>query len=114
MSEELSAANSEQNSVPEALKPYCFKPGVSGNPSGRPKKKLVDQSLTELLEATDSEQALALAKVLLAKALDGDVKALQLVAERTEGKPSQKVEVSGPDGGAIQGEFVVRFVKAGE
>ncbi len=87
-----------------------FQPGESGNPSGRPKKKLVDHALETLLEETDSQKAIEIAKVLIQKALDGDTKAAQLVAERTEGKPNQKVEVSGPDGGPINNRITVEFV----
>jgi hypothetical protein len=110
--ENTEAQNSGKNSVPEHLREFAWKPGQSGNPGGRPKKKLVDECLEELLEAADSKEAKALAIQLLAKALTGDTKAAQLVAERTQGKPSQKVEVSGPDGGPMQGEFVIKFVKA--
>jgi hypothetical protein len=110
--ENSNAENSEKSSVPESLRAYCWKPGQSGNPGGRPKKRLVDECLEELLEAADSKEAKALAIKLLAKALTGDTKAAQLVAERTQGKPSQKVEVSGPDGGPMQGEFTIKFVKA--
>jgi hypothetical protein len=89
-----------------------FMPGQSGNPSGRPKRKLVDEMLAELLEAADSERARQVAEAILKKATDGDTKAAQLVAERTQGKPSQKVEVTGADGGPVQGEFTIKFVKA--
>jgi hypothetical protein len=87
-------------------------PGQSGNPGGRPKKRLIDECLIEQLEAMDSEQASRVAKAILLKAVEGDTKAAQLVAERTQGKPSQKVEVTGADGGPISGEFVIKFVKA--
>lgn len=108
------ADNSVSNSVPEELRPHCWKPGQSGNPGGRPKKKLVDELLTELLEASESGEARLIAKKLIALAKKGDTVAAKLVAERTQGKPMQKVEVSGADGGPIQGDFTVRFVKAGE
>jgi hypothetical protein len=110
---EVEAGNSNDNSkVPEQLRAFAWQKGQSGNPNGRPKKKLVDECLEELLEATDSEHAKSLAISLLAKALAGDTKAAQLVAERTQGKPSQKVEVTGADGGPVQGEFTIKFVKA--
>jgi hypothetical protein len=111
MSTENSQENSQRNPA-EHLKGFQWKPGQSGNPGGRPKKKLVDECLEELLEAADSEHAKALAISLIAKALNGDTKAAQLVAERTQGKPSQKVEVSGPDGGPMQGEFTIKFVES--
>ena len=44
------------------LKPWPK--GISGNPGGRPKKKLIDQALEELLLSKDSELALAIAKKL--------------------------------------------------
>jgi HPt (histidine-containing phosphotransfer) domain-containing protein len=82
------------------LKPWPK--GVSGNPGGRPKKKLIDQALEELLLSNDSELAVTIAKKLLVRAKSGEVKAIQLVAERVQGKPRAKMEVSGPDGGELQ------------
>jgi hypothetical protein len=83
----------------ENLKPW--KPGQSGNPGGRPKGKLIDEALEELLLGNDSELALAIAKKLLARAKAGEVKAIQLVAERVQGKPKRQIELSGPDGGPL-------------
>ena len=83
----------------ENLKPW--KPGQSGNPGGRPKRKLIDEALEELLLRNDSELALAIAKKLLARAKTGEVKAIQLVAERVQGKPKRQLELSGPDGGPL-------------
>jgi Family of unknown function (DUF5681) len=81
------------------LKPW--KPGQSGNPGGRPKGRLIDEALEELLLSNDSELALAIAKKLLARAKTGEVKAIQLVAERVQGKPKRQLELSGPDGGPL-------------
>ena len=79
-----------------------FKPGQSGNPSGRPKKRLLDEILEELLEEHDSETAKSIGRALIKKALKGDVKAIQLAAERTQGKARQAVEVTGANGSALE------------
>jgi hypothetical protein len=107
-SESLATENKGRNKGWDNLRPW--QPGQSGNPGGRPKKKLIDEALAELLEAQDSAEAGELAKVLLAKAKDGDVRAAQLIAERTQGKPNQKVELTGKDGGAIDTTLRVEFV----
>jgi hypothetical protein len=88
-----------------------FMPGQSGNLSGRPKKKLIDWALEEELAALDSEEARKIAKALVQLAAK-DVAAARLVTERTEGKPIQKLEHSGPDGSPVQGLIRVEFVKA--
>jgi hypothetical protein len=54
-----------------------------------------------LLLGNDSELALAIAKKLLARAKAGEVKAIQLVAERVQGKPKRQIELSGPGGGPL-------------
>ena len=84
------------------LKPW--RPGQSGNPGGRPKKKLIDDALEELLSANDSELAVLIAHKLLAKAKRGELKAIQLIAERVEGKPKAKMEISA----ALDGNVDVR------
>lgn len=96
----------------EHLAEYQWKPGQTGNAGGRPKRKLVDRALEELLEEADSTKALAIAKALIEQAVNKDVAAARLIAERTEGKPIQKVEHSGPDGSPVQGLIRVEFVKA--
>jgi hypothetical protein len=88
----------------ENLRPW--KPGQSGNPGGRPRKRLIDRELEELLSDSDSSLANAIARALLVRARKGDLKAIQLVVERTEGRPRQAVEVSGPDGNRIALEFM--------
>lgn len=41
---------------PEQLKPYSFKPGQSGNPSGRPKGTLKDYMRNRFMEMSDEEK----------------------------------------------------------
>lgn len=98
---EPKAANSEGNSpkpkrrLPEALERNKFKPGHSGNPSGRPKSRTLTAALRALLEEEDPRRlrtrAEALARKIVAQALKGDIRAATLIGDRTEGKPPQAV-----------------------
>ncbi len=76
----------------EIGKSTFIKPGEVRNPTGRPKRKLIDEVLTELLEMSESKDAKAIAKALITRAKK-DYRAAQLVAERTQGKPRQHVEM---------------------
>jgi hypothetical protein len=69
-----------------------LRPFVKGDPrAGRPKKPLSDALLAKLVR----KKALAVAKALISKAEDGDVFAFKELADRTEGKVVQQIEVSG-------------------
>jgi hypothetical protein len=70
-----------------ALRP--FKPGQSGNPGGRPKKPMVDRMLEEALTSNDSETAKVIAGKLIEKEQMGNLAAIKLIAERTEGRPQK-------------------------
>lgn len=47
------AANSAETAKAPQLVPHRFKPGQSGNPSGRPKKRLITDQLEKLLKQKD-------------------------------------------------------------
>lgn len=58
-----------------------FQPEQSGNPAGRPKN-----SVTTLLKNTDKETTKKIAKKLTELAEDGDLKAIDMFIDRTDGK----------------------------
>jgi hypothetical protein len=90
-----------------------FKPGESGNPNGRPKKlPQLDSLLADVLgeEKDGIEAAKAILMALRSKAVKGDVKAAESLLDRAYGKPTQKTELSGPDGKAIQIEQITGMI----
>ena len=71
------------------LKP--FEKGVSGNPGGRPHWKQV----TELMKTETNQEKLAvMVDKVFDLALEGNMRAVEFIADRLEGKVSQRVEVS--------------------
>jgi len=76
--------------------PYQWKPGQSGNPSGKPKSK----PLSDLLrQAGENGAYKRIVDALIARALEGDIKAITVVLDRIEGRVNDKlvVEASGVD-----------------
>ncbi len=78
--------------------PTAFKPGQSGNPAGRPKSITLSEAIRLQLVKTVSEGsdvtfAEAIAQVLCVAAVRGNVNAAREIADRTEGKPKQSVDL---------------------
>ncbi len=67
----------------EWLKPYHFQPGISGNPSGRPKSKPITEAYQRVLTKKECD---SIAKAMLRQAKRGNVKATVEMTDRTEGK----------------------------
>jgi hypothetical protein len=81
-----------------------FQPGVSGNPAGRPR---MASALVKAGEEVDvlfpnMPRVDAAALALWRKAMVGDVSAFREIADRTEGKVTQSVEVGNKDGEAFE------------
>ena len=96
----------QANRNTSGLKP--FQPGQSGNPGGRPKKLPITDAIREELEREVTgglSLAHAIARKLVRLALEGDMDAIREIADRTEGKPRQRIEQSGPGGGPMQFEL---------
>lgn len=112
------------NGKPENLIAHQFKPGESGNPGGRPKKRPVTEYLLEQLESAipqsmldamkDGPRAVFLeiygpnptfgqmiAFKLVQMCAKGDVFAMRELMDRVEGKVTQKMNVAGEEGGPI-------------
>ena len=85
-----------------------FKPGQSGNPGGRPKKSPLADACRELLNNPVPEDpsgrtyAEAIAEQLAERALAGDIRAVREIADRAEGKTRMPMELSGPEGRALE------------
>lgn len=94
------AQNSEKNRESKARevgrgKPpveHQFKPGQSGNPGGRPKKKAVTEAYERII--SDPKVAQAIAQGIIRAARKGNVRAAAEIADRVEGKVSQDVNLN--------------------
>jgi len=75
-----------------------FPKGVSGNPNGRPRLTRLTESLRRLIAETNPhahEETIAetIAQTLVTMALAGDLQAIREVADRTEGKAKQAIDL---------------------
>jgi hypothetical protein len=105
----------------EAGKATQFKPGgPSPNPGGRPRSlaSQLSQELRRLLrsecpkDATQRSWAEALAEKMCHLALEGDVHAFSEIADRTEGRPAQAIQMSGSlDLGGMTQEEIEQKIK---
>jgi hypothetical protein len=94
-----------KNQVPFPNPDTQFKPGVSGNPGGRPKGRSIVARIRELLDRTTDLQGMPLeggrtlgdllAEQVLRNALEGDVKAAKDLLDRLEGRSRQSVPEQG-------------------
>src|SRR5262245_17876992 len=76
-----------------------FAPGVSGNPNGRPKSRTLSEAYRALLKQplpNDPTRTVAdaVAAAIVKNAVAGDVSAAREVADRTEGKARQSIDLS--------------------
>lgn len=77
-----------------------FKKGESGNPGGRVRDKgftdALRMALAEEDEVTGKRKLRSIAEKLVTEAINGESWAVQMVADRLEGKPVQSLEVGRP------------------
>lgn len=81
-----------------------FKPGVSGNPNGRPK---IPQDVIDAARA-HTETAIATLVSMCQTSEDDKVRvqAAEAILNRAWGKPTERQEITGANGGPIQQEVV--------
>lgn len=88
-----------------------WQPGESGNPNGaNVKAKRFFAALDRAIAQDDSKRLRDAAETLLDKAAAGEPWALQMLADRLDGKPSQQLEHTGADGK----DLIVKLVSADE
>jgi hypothetical protein len=82
-----------------------WKKGQSGNPRGRPRRGLcLSDLLRKELDRTGPAGVAhkeALVSALVEAACEGDLRAIDMIFDRLEGRPAQRHEVGGPDAGPI-------------
>jgi len=84
----------EKGKTPKGAKP--FKKGESGNPNGRPKLPDLNEAMVKaLLGEHGSEDNLKKVLDKITKlALEGNLKAIELLLDRAYGKPKQSIDHS--------------------
>lgn len=77
------------------LRPHWWKKGQTGNPGGRPKKiPEITKLLAEVLGEEDGmNMAHEILKVIRKKALEGDIRAAEVLLDRAYGKATAKIEL---------------------
>ena len=82
--------------------------GTSGNPKGRPKGPRATRITDCLLEQLGTEDVAGrsnsdrIAAVAIRKAIKGDLGFVAYVTDRTDGKVTGKLELTGSDGGPLE------------
>ena len=79
-----------------------WEPGQSGNPSGGAKIKVFLAALERAIKQDDGERLRKAAEKVMDLAAQGEPWAVQFLADRTDGKPRQQVELSGDEGAPLR------------
>lgn len=111
---------------PNAIPPeeHKFKPGQSGNPNGRPKgarslstilREMLEEEIDVNIDGVKSRKQFqeVIIRKLLKKANDGDMRAIEHIFDRIEGKAKQNLDVTsnGETVGQVQEVIVKDFSK---
>ena len=80
-----------------------------GNKNATKDKRLVTNALNKAVTQNPDKLREACLAVL-AKAVDGDLAAFSVIADRLDGKPHQSSSLEGPDGGPVQLQEIARTI----
>ena len=89
----IGTANSHQISRTAHLGPYQWKPGESGNPSGRP-KGLISASLHDYLTRNKGVKLEEMVRGAIESAIKGNPKALAVIRDSVDGRPAQSIDIN--------------------
>lgn len=89
-----------------------FEPGQSGNPEGTQKYRRFIGALDRAIAQDDGKKLRFAAEKLLELAAEGDLSAINALADRLDGKPHQSVAVGNPDGTALFSEIARTIIDA--
>ena len=87
-----------------------FKPGETGNPKGSQKAKPFLDALNRAIVQDDGKRLRAAAERLLTEAENGEPWAIQMLADRCDGKPGQQDRQHQPDQNVEYENGVGRFL----
>lgn len=82
-----------------------FKKGQGGRPKGAPNKRTTLEEVLREIDPTDGRVYWQQLHAIATKAHDdvnARIKAVSLLLAYKEGKPKERVEISGPEGGPIE------------
>ena len=79
-----------------------WEPGRSGNPAGGAKIKRFFAALERAIAQEDGKKLRDAADKLLDEAAKGEPWAIQMLADRLDGKPKQQIEATGADDGPLR------------
>lgn len=86
-----------------------FKPGISGNPKGKPPAEKTFANMLRLAineaSAEGGNRLRAVADALVTKAIEGDVPAIREIADRLDGKVPQAVDAN------LSGNVIVNLMR---
>lgn len=80
-----------------------------GNRNATKNKPFAD-AINRAIAQDDGKRLRDIAEKLLTMAAGGEIQAIKELADRTDGKAMQAIEASGPEGGPIQLEKIIREV----
>ena len=101
MADQQDAQNQRPKQRGANLAPYCFKPGQSGNPAGRPKGKSILAELRSVLDETKllgkpnrdgKSNKQLLVETMVHHALAGNAAYARLIIEHLHGKPAIRIK----------------------